>query len=409
MKFKKIGGPEAKIFALLLLFLPVNLGKHFIFDFCYVDGILVDYLIPTVYLTDILIWLLLVIWGLRKISSNNLTIQQFNNRSLILYSSFFILVSGLSALGAENQPAAVYKWLKLMEYILFAFYVSKHINLKRDWPTIIKLLSVGVLFESVLAVAQWFKQGSLFGYWFLGENKYTVSTPGIAILDFFGVKKVRAYGTFPHPNALSGYLAVVLPWVLHRGLKGIKGLKERGFYLLTLGLGLAALMLSFSRSAWVVSFLGLSSTLFLVLKFPSLIHNSLFLIPASLSFLRRAELNWMALKMFQDHPLLGVGLNNFTVRMSEYGKVSGWASFLQPVHNVYLLIAAETGLLGLIAFFGLLFSVFYLLLKKKNYLLLVSMSQVALLCFVDHYFFTLQQTALLFWLLVGLVFSTKKK
>ena len=109
----------------------------------------------------------------------------------------------------------------------------------------------------------------------------------------------------------------------------------------------------------------------------------------------------MALQMLKDHPLLGVGLNNFTVRMSEYGEVSGWARFLQPVHNVYLLIAAETGILGLILFLCLLFSVFRLLWRSKNYLFLISLSQISFLCFVDHYFWSLQQTALLFWLLVG--------
>jgi O-antigen ligase len=113
--------------------------------------------------------------------------------------------------------------------------------------------------------------------------------------------------------------------------------------------------------------------------------------------------------MFKDHPLLGVGLNNFTVAMDEYGQVSGWTRFLQPVHNVYLLVAAETGLVGFIAFIGLLFIVFCSLIKKRNYLLLISMTQITLLCLFDHYFFTLQQTDLLFWLIVGLVFSTADK
>ena len=67
VNFRKIKGFEAKIFALILLFLPVNLAKHFVFNFCYVDGILVDYLIPTIYLTDILIWCLLGFWGFREV------------------------------------------------------------------------------------------------------------------------------------------------------------------------------------------------------------------------------------------------------------------------------------------------------------------------------------------------------
>jgi len=399
------------LFSLILLFLPVNLAKHFFFDFAYVDGILVDYLIPTVYLTDILIWGLLGVWAFREIREyrgNRGDRWGFFKNPLILYSLFFILISGLSVLSAPNQPAAVYKWLKLVEYVLFAFYITKNTNLKKDFSTIVKLLAVGVLLESALAIAQWFKQGSILGYYFFGENRYTVSTPGIATLDLMGIRKARPYGTFPHPNVLGGYLAVLLPWIFYEGIKGVKGgkgLKERRFYLLTFGLGLVALALSFSRPAWVVGGLGVAVVLLLDSRrrflFPVFLHSS-FLIPNSLSFLRRAELNWMALQMLKDHPLFGVGLNNFTVRMSEYGEVSGWIRFLQPAHNVYLLIAAETGLLGLAAFLCLLFSAFRFLWRGKKDLLLISLSQVTLLCFVDHYFFTLPQTSLLFWLVLGL-------
>jgi len=411
LKFEKLQGIEAVVFGLVLLFLPVNLAKHFFFSFAYVDGILVDYLIPTIYLTDILVGCLLFFWLLRFLR------WEGTSKLFVALGFGVVAVSGLSVFKALNQPAAVYKWLKLVEYIFFAFYVSKHIDFKKDFPTIVKLLSVGVLFESVLAIAQWFNQGSVFGFWFFGENRYTVSTPGIATFDFAGVKKARPYGTTPHPNVLGGYLAVLLPWIFYeiRSKSQISNLKSqrhssnvKTLNIISFILGLLALFLSFSRSAWVVGGLGLLAVFFTSSSFPFLISSPLHLL-TSLSFIRRAELNWIALEMVKDHPLLGVGLNNFTVRMGEYGKVSGWVSFLQPVHNVYLLIAAEIGLVGLALFFGLLFSVFRLLLKKKNYLLLISMAQITLLCLTDHYFWTLQQTSLLFWLLVGLVFSAAEE
>ncbi len=421
MRFRSIKGTEGLVFGLALALLPVNLAKHFIFNFCYVEGILVDYLIPTIYLTDILIGTLLFLGLFRFLRckqyhgtypsiitqgtlsmSNGYRGTSRTSKVFVALGLGIITVAGLSVFKALNQPAAVYKWLKLVEYILFAFYVSKHIDLKKDFSTIVRLLSIGVLFQSVLVIAQWFKQGSIFGFWFLGENKYTVSTPGIAILDFTGIRKARPYGTFPHPNVLGGYLAIILPWIFYMGLKEVKGIKEikrKRFYFLTLTFGLVALFLSFSRSAWVVAVLGLLAL------FPSSLYSS-FMILNSLSFLRRAELNWIALEIIKDHPLFGVGLNNFTVAMSQYGKVSGWTRFLQPAHNVYLLIASEIGLIGLIVFLCLLFSAFRLLLKKKNYLLLISLTQIILLCFVDHYFWTLPQTSLLFWLLVGIVFSS---
>lgn len=391
---------------LFLIFLPVNLSKHFFFDFVYVEGVLVDYLIPTVYLTDILIWGLLGFWVFRTFQKppsifGNRNGNQKGTESLAVRTAklcflSFVLVSGLSVFHALNQPTAVYRLLKLVEYVLFSFYVSKNVDLKKDWPTIVKLLSIGVIFESTLAIAQWLNQGSLLGFWFFGENSYTVSTPGIATLDFGGVKKVRPYGTFPHPNVLGGYLAIILPWVFYEGIKGVKGV-----------IGIIALYLSFSRSAWIVGALGLlpvvglglrkGFTSFLLAPFSSLLNT--------FSVIRRAELNWIALEVIKNHPLFGVGLNNFTVRMDEYGRVSGWSRFLQPVHNIYLLVAAEIGLLGLLVLLGLLFSAFYLLFKSRNYLLLMSLTQIVLLGLTDHYLWTIQQGSLLFWLILGLAFS----
>src|SRR3989338_7356441 len=46
---------------LFILLLPTQLGKHFFFDFSYLSGVRVDYLAPTIYLTDILALLLLII------------------------------------------------------------------------------------------------------------------------------------------------------------------------------------------------------------------------------------------------------------------------------------------------------------------------------------------------------------
>lgn len=60
--------------------------------------------------------------------------------------------------------------------------------------------------------------------------------------------------------------------------------------------------------------------------------------------------------MFTDHPFLGVGLNNYAVHYQDYSRQLGIGSNLEDMaaHNLYLEIAAETGLLGLIVFGTLL-------------------------------------------------------
>jgi O-antigen ligase len=75
----------------------------------------------------------------------------------------------------------------------------------------------------------------------------------------------------------------------------------------------------------------------------------------------RAALNDAAVAMFIDQPLLGVGLNHFALSLPAYdrsfdealdameGAVAVNERPMAAVHNYYLLILAETGLLGLVS------------------------------------------------------------
>jgi O-antigen ligase len=64
----------------------------------------------------------------------------------------------------------------------------------------------------------------------------------------------------------------------------------------------------------------------------------------------RGPLNWLAVSMIQDNPLLGVGANNFSVAMQPYVSHGFFGEFLYTVHNRYLLIWSETGVVGLITY-----------------------------------------------------------
>ncbi|MBU0511082.1 MAG: O-antigen ligase family protein, partial [Chloroflexi bacterium] len=56
--------------------------------------------------------------------------------------------------------------------------------------------------------------------------------------------------------------------------------------------------------------------------------------------------------MFKDHPLLGVGYDNYPVYYQEYSRRVGLDPRLEQrsAHNIYIEVAAELGLFGLAAF-----------------------------------------------------------
>jgi O-antigen ligase len=82
----------------------------------------------------------------------------------------------------------------------------------------------------------------------------------------------------------------------------------------------------------------------------------------------RAGATQAAIAMFIDHPLVGVGRENYTLYELEY--ISGTSLAYQaksiPPHDLYLEIAAEHGILGLIVVGGLLLTAWRALIEARR-------------------------------------------
>jgi O-antigen ligase len=78
--------------------------------------------------------------------------------------------------------------------------------------------------------------------------------------------------------------------------------------------------------------------------------------PQDPSLRGRESENLAGLRMWADHPLVGVGPDNFEVHYLKYAETIGTDSRAEQrgAHNLYLESLAETGLLGALAFFGVL-------------------------------------------------------
>ena len=72
----------------------------------------------------------------------------------------------------------------------------------------------------------------------------------------------------------------------------------------------------------------------------------------------RASETLAGLEMIKKNPILGVGLNNYVVHYLEYSKSIGLAPTAsdRAAHNLYIEVAAETGLVGFTAFAALLWT-----------------------------------------------------
>ena len=114
---------------------------------------------------------------------------------------------------------------------------------------------------------------------------------------------------------------------------------------------------------------------------------------------------WTFLK---DHPIVGSGLASYDLRIVPYHqKVNGEnIEIFHHPHNIFLTIWVNTGILGLLAFLGILLNIFYNnIFKKKmavqNYIIIVSLVGLLITGLVDSPYIK-NDLAILFWFVIFL-------
>ena len=413
------------IFYLLIVFLPSQLGLHFWPDWALILGRRIDYLSPTLFFTDMLVSLTLLAWVIellvlvikRKAHTSPVqSVFQYGiQRPLLFLFPFFVYMQIQSSV---NKSVTLYHWVKVIEFVLLGMYI---IRTKPNVFAIARLFSVAVLYSSVLAIWQFVLQHSVGGiFWWLGERTFSPLTPGIAQIPLClpvlsGCPLVlRAYATFPHPNVLGGFLAVSLTILVATSSGEMQSAVRIWIRRGAIFLGIIALILTFSRSAWIVGILGTSWAV-LKNKQHFRVRYGLFIFcvgcfalltlttisPDSESVVVRQHLNAAAVQLWRHSWLMGVGLGNFLVSLPAF-LPSRLIYFLQPVHNIYLLFLVENGITGA----ALLSVSVWLLLHKRKPLIIntgaIALCLLLILGLVDHYPLSLQQGQLLFTVMIAL-------
>lgn len=359
---------------------------------------------------------------------------------LLLFMGF----AGISIFAGSDSRVGIYYFIKLLEFVFLYIYLRKNIHL---YSGIYNILLVSGIFQAILAIAQFYKQSSL-GIKFIEAGKYFPGAPGVATFLMGDDKIMRAYGSFPHPNILAGFLLLAIFCFYALWLKKrINPIFMMGFFVLVFGL-----FTTFSRES-IFTFLFISFVFFLVRFFQlrilknteerlmagkklvvlvlffivSCVISSVILLPYVKSRFFTISLkeeaidlrffyNKMAIQMIKEKPILGIGIGSFVNYSHNYpaflraaSKMAGVDSkeipdwIFQPVHNIYLLIVSEIGI------FGFLFFALFILIKifksAKTSPMLFLFVAFLIIGLSDHYFWTLQSGGIMFWLALAL---TKK-
>jgi O-antigen ligase len=150
-----------------------------------------------------------------------------------------------------------------------------------------------------------------------------------------------------------------------------------------IGLGVIFFMIFMEskKKALLISLFIITALIFSILYIPNLIYKQADETidpsnPAGKGFVgtieTRADVLISGTKMFADNFVMGVGINNFEISIMKYAPKEsfGWGKQTIAAHNMYLQVAAELGIFGILIFLGLFYSIIKELLninkKSKN-------------------------------------------
>ena len=344
--FLQMKNKEEVLLKAALFTLPFSVG--FIYD-----GVLQ---VDLIFATDALLFLLWVFWLSRAdaFSGGSIYLGVFGTAGMIN-----VFWCALTFIVAISQKASGFGIYMLVKSLMFYIYLANNINTRKKLQIVVYWLLVGLLFQGVLGVAQYFTRSSL-GLDFLGSSAKAWST-----------QIFRVRGTLGYPNQFGAYLNFLIPLSFSLYTFSRKS-KLKTFYGVASILGLMALMFSFSRSSWAgliicaVVFVVIlmlkrmfSAKLFAAIMLAIFAVGAIVFINWDLILIRfangstgeyRVKMVDIAFSLIKDHWFIGVGLNNY--QWYSYPIFKFW----QPVHNTYLRLAAETGIPGLLIFLFLVFS-----------------------------------------------------
>lgn len=403
----------------------------------------------SIYVTDVLLAVLLIFWVFNfKFSTKSVKFQKSDYFLLA-----FLTISAISIKNSTNPMVSWFQWLKVVEFSVFYWYLSSYAFTKFGLYNSFLAIFAGGIFQSLIAMIQFLKQSSI-GLKFFGESIINSDLSGIA--SFYlpaqaglptGEKIIRAYGTTPHPNVLAVYLFlaifafyfIYLYSRLHSEHSPLADNWDKAT-LIFYGILLFAFFATFSRTTIFIWFISLClgaiiirlnrhyrlifgtkesrrriKTILLISFCVLVIFSSFYLNEIRARLAISGEDQAIELRTFYASESLKTGLNLFGVGI---GNFVGWmvensphlpVYAYQPVHNIYLLIYSETGILGILFFITFLIYVIKEFILKtrlqKSYhpSFLVFFYSLLFIGFFDHLFLTLQQGGLVFWGTMGIL------
>jgi hypothetical protein len=282
-----------------------------------------------------------------------------------------------SVLEAPSFYLALFQWCREILYFVFFLYIVNNVVTTAQFRAVVTGLVVGLIIESIIVIVCFqLNIGTDITNFQLTPDSGSDKVGYIPVSETGSWSKVpRATGTFAHPAMTAYYIGYILPIVLAFAAAARQS-RDRILFGAIFAGGCIALVLTFSR-AGMLGLIGSVGIFFLLARQSGLISRHAFArcaflgaiavvvcTPFFVNYLQtrpdaiagRWELIDRALETYWRHPILGTGLNNSSAATEgshhTISRPSGPVLLVTVVHNHYLIVLVEVGLVGFLLFFG---------------------------------------------------------
>ena len=355
-----LGDLKRSLLFLLILSMPLDFGL--LLTARYQSGIANTGIFLT--MVDISILGLISLWVIDRKTFNATGDERINwDPHLTKPAMCFLGANVLSLLVSGDKTWCVYGIINAIKLFAVFFVVANSIKTEREIKYVMAFLQISFFLQSAIYIVQHFT-GMDFNV--LGQSQ--VSS------EFYGSTRER--GLIGQANASGNFFSACL--VLSISLYFIER-RTLGKVLIaiTTSLGVCALIITLTRIAWL-SFILCSMMLIMLgmkrkwLRFRSLIPVLALLIIVVIGFwdsitgrfekddagsaYSRIPSMILMTRIIKDHPILGVGVNNYVDARNQY-VTEDVREALHYAHNLYLLVFVETGIVGFLSFIWFLYEV----------------------------------------------------
>lgn len=274
----------------------------------------------------------------------------------------FIFSCTLSIFNSKMGMATACQIIMITQLgLLYYCVLYQAIESDKDIGIIINGLLMSLYLQSILSISQYFT-----------GNSYDLFSTGVKF-DFADYDKLnsltRVLGTIGKPNGLAAY---IVPIILINITILFYENNNKKITICGIILGCITLLLTFSRGGWLSFIIALFILIYMlykrnIIKIKNILFVTVILFVFVLIFYGNIEkriygddynaaasripLIKIALNMIDAHPFIGIGTNTFRNEILNYAIGPEFIGvYLYEVHNQFLLVFAEAGIVGLIFF-----------------------------------------------------------